>query len=372
MTIDLSKVTDKTLIGYKYDMVKSSHLPIFQFEYNRFVFYQIGQGKRSYIMQKRPMINVTIDEYECLHQESIGHRFDTFEKIEQFLDSNQHDNEDDTTMAILRYYGSKWRLAKWIISHFPPQDMYDCYIDGFGGGGAMTINVPNSYVQVYNDLDRAVWTFMKVLREQTDDLVNAIMLTPYSRFELRQCDLPRDPSELAKLSDLEIARRVYVRSWQGRGMTSIAGNTGWRFTKTPRIYPPNDFYDVDDIFIAADRIRHIQLENDDIMTIIKNYDGPKTLFYLDPPYIESAGDRYQKNGGYRHEMNQDWRHRELLERVLHAEGFFIISAYRSALYREVLRYWECKQTEGFDDKGNKKIECLWLSPNISAIQTRMF
>jgi hypothetical protein len=37
----------------------------------------------------------------------------------------------------LRYHGSKWRIAPWIIQHFPA---HECYCEAFGGGAAVLLH----------------------------------------------------------------------------------------------------------------------------------------------------------------------------------------------------------------------------------------
>lgn len=309
-----------------------------------------------------------IDEKRLIYQSNTC-RFATLDAIEQYLVEFDPNDDGGCMGALLRYYGAKWTLSKWIVSYFPPRFMYDIFVDGFGGSAAITMAAPQSYIQVYNDLNKAVWTFMTVLRTRPQELVDAIMLTPYSRYELDQCWLP---DSLLELDDLEIARRFYVLSWQGRSFrASSVGANGWRYhcLVGHGVYAPNDFYDVDDIYLAAERFRSVQIENDDIFTIIDRYDSPKALFYLDPPYSHESK-RTTKNG-YTHEFPEH-KHRDLLERIRHVEGFVILSGYTNPLYRDLLPDWQIVTKKARDAALNKQIESLWLSPSISAIQTRMF
>jgi len=84
-----------------------------------------------------------------------------------------------------RYYGSKWRLAPWIISYFPN---HTAYVEAFGGMGAVLMQKQPSPIEVFNDLDQRVINFFRVLREQQEQLITQLRLTPYTRLE---CDVAR-------------------------------------------------------------------------------------------------------------------------------------------------------------------------------------
>ena len=118
----------------------------------------------------------------------------------------------------LMYYGAKWRLAKWIISNFPN---HKTYVEPCGGSAAVLLRKEPSELEVYNDLDENVVNFFRVLRENPDELIRQLLLTPYARSEF----------ELARILDgdnIEKARRFFVSSFMGiSGMPHDKG-TGMR------------------------------------------------------------------------------------------------------------------------------------------------
>jgi DNA adenine methylase len=111
------------------------------------------------------------------------------------------------------------------------------------------------------------------------------------------------------------------------------------------------------------RLKRVVILNIDGAACIRQQDGPRTLFYCDPPYIHST----RSNGGEygAHEMT-DVQHRELLETLAGIKGRFLLSGYGSGLYHEFAQEhgWSCDQIE-IDNKASsakvkeKKTECIW-------------
>ena len=118
---------------------------------------------------------------------------------------------------------------------------------------------------------------------------------------------------------------------------------------------------VDGLAEVHARLRRVVILNHDALDVIREQDGPKTLFYLDPPYMHSTRTAKKTYGDY--EMADDV-HLELLRLIVDVEGLVFISGYRNELYDAALANWHCYEFEqpnnaaGGDTK-RRMVECVW-------------
>lgn len=255
---------------------------------------------------------------------------------------------------ILRWYGSKARLAQWIISHFPPHFLY---VEPFFGSGAVFFSKPPSASEIVNDMSDGVINFFTVLRDQPDALIRAILLTPYALAEYKACF-----DEPATGNALEDARRFYCRVEMGfNGIDTH--NSGFRRERkgasARNVSVCSEFNSIAHLYDAARRLKHAQIDHEDAFSLIERYDSPETLFYIDPPYVYRTRGTERKR--YEHEMD-DTDQRRLADLLRGLKGMVILSGYPSALYDELYADWRCVTHQTTDVAGGQQTECLWISP----------
>lgn len=69
--------------------------------------------------------------------------------------------------ALMKYPGSKWGSADWIISHFPE---HHSYLEPFFGSGGVFFNKPRSDIETINDLDGEVVNLFRQIRNDPERL----------------------------------------------------------------------------------------------------------------------------------------------------------------------------------------------------------
>ena len=263
---------------------------------------------------------------------------------------------------VVRYHGAKWKVAKWVISHFPP---HTAYVEPFGGGAAVLLQKDPAKGEIYNDLDETMVSLFRVLRdrEKAERLVALLELTPFSRAEF---DAAYEPTD----DDVEAARRTIVRSFMGYGSDGTAGEykTGFRRTVTAAEKFPASEWATYPMALrrTIERLAGVVIEQTDAFTLMPALDAETTLFYVDPPYhpeTRSQGNRRRGAGYhvYKHEMDVD-DHVRLLDILCALKGMVVLSGYPHALYDEKLTGWARVTRGAYADGGRARTECLWINP----------
>lgn len=260
---------------------------------------------------------------------------------------------------LMRYFGGKWRLAPWIISHFP---VHRVYVEPFCGAASVLMRKSRVYAEVINDLDGEIVSLFRVLRDDllARQLIRLVELTPFAREEFEASYVAVDGGD-----PVEQARRTLFRSFAGYGTNAVHRNTGFRgnVTRSGTI-PAHDWASLPAVMAqVVERLRGVIVERGTAERVMALYDGPDTLHYLDPPYpLGTRGD----SARYRHEMS-DEDHRALAAVVRNLRGMVILSGYACDLYDvELYPEWHRITRQTHADGARKRTEVLWISPNAVA------
>lgn len=259
---------------------------------------------------------------------------------------------------VIRYHGGKFRLATWVLDHFPP---HRCYVEPFGGAAGVLIQKPRSYAEVYNDLDGDIVNLFRVLRspDTAHQLLEQLVMTPYSREEFEQAWQP-------VVDPVERARRIIIRAQMGFGSAGASkGKTGFRIDTTRAYGTAQHLWAryPDQITLVTQRLAGVLIENRDGIQVMKDHDAADTLHYVDPPYLHETRVESRSNNYYRHEM-EDEDHVRLLDAIKQMKGMVVISGYLSELYQDALQGWSMNTTSARISAGRggaTRTECLWLN-----------
>jgi DNA adenine methylase len=286
--------------------------------------------------------------------------------------------EAQRRISSFAWYGGKFSQLDWLLPLLPPCKHF---VDVFGGSGAVVMNRSPSPIETYNDLDKDVVHFFRVIRDPTklQELLRQLELTPYSREERTLAHLSLHRPESEDLDEIERARRFFVLARQStRGQVQFQGSPLgiWKFTRDALSRGMAGTvsswqHGIDGLAAIAARFRTIQVENYPAIRIIELYDTPDTLFYCDPPYVQDTRETSHRRRDYTNEMSDD-DHRDLAAALHKIEGRAAISGFPSQLYDELYGDWNkimmpriSGASSAYRQDGNKeasdRIEVLWTN-----------
>lgn len=231
------------------------------------------------------------------------------------------------------------------------------YVEPFCGGAAVFFAKPRSEIEIINDTNKELINFYRILKNNFEELKKEIELTLYSRAQYNESHAIHKNS--VGISDVH-------RAWAMWAVIRLSFGKAIRGWSNPCLVNNNNIIALNSHKKAFNkkflhRIESTNIECIDAFKCIKKYDSPETLFYIDPPYIDSDQAYYD---GWREENEI-----ELLNLLENLKGKFIHSNYPNAIlskfveknkwsYREI----NCKPTTINNAPGHQtskpKIETL--------------
>lgn len=248
----------------------------------------------------------------------MSNLFNMFQDIDDCESKNLQVREN-YVRAMFKYPGSKARCVKEISKHLPYRTSY---IEVFGGTAAILLSRERSGLEVYNDRFAGVVAFFRCMKDQAkaEALVAKFEWCLHSREEFIFCkETWRDVTD-----DVERAARwLYVQHYSFAGIGKYFG----RSTTT-----------TNSMAVLADKLREewrpfhnriktVQIENQDWKEMLKDFDSPEAVFYLDPPYLNTAPQAYS-------EVMPIKDHVRILDRVFEMKAFVAVSSYNNDVYEK--------------------------------------
>ena len=211
------------------------------------------------------------------------------------------DEEGDIVNSFISWIGGKKLLRKAILEQFPEQGTFDRYIEVFGGAGWILFSKEShAKMEGYNDVNNELVNLFRVVKYHPEALQKELDWILMSREEFFKAIQPA-----RGLTDIQRAARFFIAIKESFGTDCHSFG----------VRPKNMQNAIIFLRRASDRLRNVVIENVDFERLIKTYDRPTSLFYLDPPYY--GAENYYVGG-----FNAHTRLRDILGQI---HGSFVLS-----------------------------------------------
>lgn len=278
--------------------------------------------------------------------------------------------------TVLKWHGGKAYLAKSIVGLMPARcrnpnkpDPADPgwlhYVEPFAGGlSVLLANDPEGISEVVSDLNGPLTDFWRVIgdAEWFPRFERHMQTVMFNEREWQEAEA----NVTGGLGVIDRAAAFFIRCRQslaGR-MDAFTGVTRTRTRRGMNAEASAWLSAVEGLHEFHARMKRVLVLNRDALAVIRKEDGPRTLFYLDPPYLHETR---ATTGEYSHEMTAE-QHAELLTALADVEGRFLLSGYRSQLYDGFAlgcgwsrHDFEIANHAAGGDSKRRMTECVWCN-----------
>ncbi|MDO5106585.1 DNA adenine methylase [Capnocytophaga sp.] len=254
----------------------------------------------------------------------------------------------------ISYYGGKQTMLPHIIPLIPEHQIY---VEPFFGGGAVFWAKQPAKSEIINDFNANVVNFYNVLKSDFEALKALVNKTIVSREAYKSALVMYHSPFL--FSPVQRAWAFWYAT--NAGFSNQIQNCRFDRKGKNAIGLINKVLQFSEDY--AERLQHVQIENNDACAVIASHDSENSFIYCDPPYVGARQGHY---GGYTQE-----HFNELLNALSKVKGKFLLSSYQND---ELLKYveqfgWYQKEIAlhlgSSSVKGRKRKEILTANYNIN-------
>ena len=254
-------------------------------------------------------------------------------------------------------------MTRFLSEHIPD---HTTYVEPFAGGAKLLFSNEPSPIEILNDVDDNLVNLYRCIQdgEKRSRLIAFLNETPYARSVFQSWK----HGDKMTLDDIEKAGRYFFLCKASFAGDVERGGFGIPSKGTGR-NPAQSYYNaIDSIEHIAKRLRGVTIECLDYSDCIQRYDSEDTLFYCDPPYLNTED--YYGKGCFTLED-----HHKLAELLHDIKGQAMVSHYANGLYDDLYKGWHRYEYQSF--KGSyksegelkpKTLECLYT--NFKPVKTR--
>lgn len=234
--------------------------------------------------------------------------------------------------SFISWIGGKKLLRKKILEQFPDQESFDRYIEVFGGAGWLLFSRDkHAQLEVFNDVNGELINLYRVVKYHPEALQKELEWLLMSREQFFD-ELNRNTRGM---TDIQRAARFFCLIKESFGADCRSFGVNSKDIKKA----------VDYLREVSGRLNRVVIENHDFEQLIKTYDRPGALFYLDPPYYEA--EKY-----YPDRFNPE-DHERLQKCLRDLKGKFILSYNDCPQIRELYKGFAIIEVERLDNLVNK-------------------
>lgn len=233
------------------------------------------------------------------------------------------------------YMGNKYDLLHELIPRFPKKEEINTFIDLFGGGGTISLNVDYNNI-IYNELNNNVFNLLMLIKNNEPQIVINHIKSRVEEFDLNKegTDVRQNIKDIEKIrnyySDNYFKFRDFYNKQENKNILDLFTLTFFSFCNLIRFNSKSEFNmpfgnrcftkDHETIINNAYNVlqnKNITFSNNNAFNILKNIknNNDNIFIYCDPPYTNTTA-IYNENkafGGWN--VEDDYKLFEELDRI---------------------------------------------------------